>query len=235
MPHLLLLHGALGSAATMQPLSQSLAPYFTLHTLDFGGHGGSPLPPQSFRIETFAEEVLQFLDQHGLQEVDVFGYSMGGYVALYLALHYPTRIRRIFTLATKFAWSPETAMKETKMLQPDKIQEKVPAFAAKLASRHAPTDWREVVRHTAEMMTQLGQQPLLTADTLPQISVAVRLSVGDRDNMVSLEETAWAYKLLPKGSLLVLPDTEHPIELVDLHRLQQELRQFFGQLSVEHG
>lgn len=232
MPHLLLLHGALGSAATLQPLREILAPHYAVHTLNFSGHGGEPLPEAPFRIEQFAADVLRYLDQRDLSQVDVFGYSMGGYVALYLALYHPARIRSVFTLATKFAWSPETAAKEVKLLQPEKIQEKVPEFASMLASRHAPIDWQDVVLGTADMMQHLGQQPLLTADTLPKISARVRVSVGDRDHMVSVEETTWAYRLLPNGSLLVLPDTRHPLEMADTKRLLQEIRQFFGPPSV---
>ncbi|WP_018476286.1 alpha/beta fold hydrolase [Pontibacter roseus] len=226
MQHLLLLHGALGAAATLHPLRNLLEASFTMHTLSFSGHGGQPLD-QPFRIEQFAEDVLRYLDQQDLPQVDVFGYSMGGYVALYLALHHPQRIGRIFTLATKFAWSPETAAKEVKMLQPEKVAEKVPQFAATLAERHHPEDWQEVMRHTAEMMRHLGEHPPLTADTLPQVSNPVQVSVGDQDTMVSLEETAWAFRHLPNARLLVLPATRHPLELVDLQRLSHEIRQYF--------
>lgn len=228
MPHLLLLHGALGSAATLYPLQQLLAPYYSVHTLNFRGHGGTVLPEESFSIEAFAEDTLRYIEEQKLQEVDIFGFSMGGYVALYLALHQPAHIGRVFTLATKFAWSPETAAKEVKMLQPQKLEEKVPAFAATLAARHSPTDWRKVMLSTADMMQNLGEQPLLTAATLAKIDKAVRVSVGDRDNMVSIQETAWAFQHLPDASLLVLPDARHPLEQTDLQRLQWEIRQFFG-------
>jgi pimeloyl-ACP methyl ester carboxylesterase len=232
MPHLLLLHGALGSAATLQSLQQLLAPYYTVHTLNFSGHGGAALPADAFSMEAFAEDTLHYLEEHGLQTVDIFGYSMGGYVALYLALQHPNRVGRIFTLATKFAWSPETAAKEVKMLQPQKVEEKVPAFAAVLAARHSPTDWREVMTRTANMMQALGQRPLLTETTLAQVAKTVRVGVGDRDNMVSIEETAWAYRQLPKASLLVMPDSRHPLEQVDLQRLLWEIRQFFSEPTV---
>ncbi|PKV67299.1 alpha/beta fold hydrolase [Pontibacter ramchanderi] len=232
MSDLLLLHGALGAASTLDPLQQLLKPDFRVHTLNFRGHGGSTIPQEPFRIEHFAEDVLRYLDHHQLQQVDLFGYSMGGYVALYLALQHPDRVGRIFTLATKFAWSPETAAKEAKMLQPEKVAEKVPAFAAALAKRHQPADWQEVMRHTASMMQHLGNHPLLTEDTLPGIQTTVRISVGDRDNMVGLQETAWAFQHLPNASLQVFPNTHHPLEKVNLNQLQHELRQFFGKVTV---
>lgn len=232
MGHLLLLHGALGAAETLRPLGLSLAPAYTVHTLNFEGHGGEPMPQRPFSIQGFAENVIQYLDQHQLPRTDIFGYSMGGYVALYLALHHPERVGRIFTLATKFAWSPETADKETKMLQPEKVQEKVPAFAATLAARHAPSDWQEVMRRTADMMQRLGENPPLAEATLSHIQAPVRISVGDRDSMVSLQESNWAFQHLPNASLLVLPATRHPLDQVDLQRLQAEVRQFFKETAV---
>ncbi|WP_299706515.1 alpha/beta fold hydrolase [uncultured Pontibacter sp.] len=232
MPHLLLLHGALGSATTLQPLQQLLEPYYTVHTLNFTGHGGTDLSADAFSIEAFAEDTLRYLEEQDLQTVDIFGYSMGGYVALYLALQHPARVGRIFTLATKFAWSPETAAKEVKMLQPQKIEEKVPAFATVLAERHSPTDWREVMTRTADMMQALGRQPLLTEAALAQLDKPVRVSVGDRDNMVGIQETVWAYQQLPQASLLVMPDTRHPLDQVELQRLQWEIRQFFSEHVV---
>ncbi|PVY40402.1 alpha/beta fold hydrolase [Pontibacter virosus] len=232
MPDLLLLHGALGAASTLHPLEQMLEADFTVHPLNFQGHGGSAMPQEPFRIALFAENVLHYLDQHQLQQVDIFGYSMGGYVALYLALQHPERVRRIFTLATKFSWSQDTAVKEVKMLQPEKVQEKVPAFAAVLAERHQPNEWQEVMRRTADMMLHLGNHPLLTEETLSRIPIPIRVSVGDRDSMVSLQETAWAYQHLPNASLQVFPDTHHPLEKANLSQLQHELRLFLGKETI---
>jgi pimeloyl-ACP methyl ester carboxylesterase len=232
MADLLLLHGALGAASTVKPLQQALALHYRAHTLNFRGHGGAPMPDEPFSIPLFAEDVLRYMDQHQLRQVNIFGYSMGGYVALYLALHHPDRVKRIFTLATKFAWSPETAAHETKMLQPDKVQEKVPAFAASLTQRHQPNDWKDVMNCTADMMRQLGNNPALNQETLSQITIPVRIAVGDRDAMVTLQETVWAYEHLPKSSLLVLPDTPHPLEKADIQRLKYEIGQFLTPMAV---
>ena len=52
--------------------------------------------------------------------------------------------------------------------------------------------------------------------------------MGDRDTMVSIEETLDAYRALPAGELEVLPATPHPMERVDLHRLTLSLVGFLG-------
>ncbi|OKL40888.1 alpha/beta fold hydrolase [Pontibacter flavimaris] len=231
MENLLLLHGALGAATMLQPLKQALQHTYRVHTLDFSGHGGKPLPREPFTMQLFVQDILDFLEQQQLESTHVFGYSMGGYAALSLALHHPQRIRSIYTLATKFAWSVEAAERETKLLNPERVEEKVPAFAAALAQRHAPQDWKQVMQQTAGMMRQLGQSPILTPDTLPQLQLPVQVAVGDRDNMVTVEETLWAYRLLPNARLQVLPNTRHPLETLPLQDLSQHIGQFISQVD----
>ena len=233
MENLLLLHGALGAAPMLEPLKQKLQGQFLVHTLNFSGHGGRNLPQEPFSMDLFVRDILQFLDEKGIRSTHIFGYSMGGYAALCLALQHPQLVKSVFTLATKFAWSPETAAKETQLLNPGKLEEKVPKFAATLAQRHAPQDWKQVMQRTAEMMLHLGSAPVLTAEALQQVQAPVQVAVGDRDNMVSVEETLWAYRSLPNASLLVLPATQHPLERVSTQRLADEIGQFTGTLAVQ--
>lgn len=231
MEHILLLHGALGAASTLKPLKAVLSHTYQVYSINFSGHGGEVLPQTGFSIELFTQDVLAYLSQKQLEQVHIFGYSMGGYVALYLAHLHPEKVKSIFTLATKFNWSPATADKETKFLNPDKVQEKVPHFAAMLAERHSPQDWKSIMHQTAAMMQQLGQLPTLTDLILAQLNVPVQIGVGDRDNMVSLEETIHAYNQLPQANLVVFPATKHPLETVSIDRLRLEIDLFITSLS----
>jgi pimeloyl-ACP methyl ester carboxylesterase len=224
--NLILLHGALGAATTLEPLQQALTCSYHVYTLDFAGHGGQPIPEQGYSIELFAQNVLDFMELHQLEQAHIFGYSMGGYVGLYLAHQHPARIKSIFTLATKFAWSEEAAAREVKLLNPDKIKEKVPQFAAILAARHAALPWEQVMHKTADMMHQLGRKPVLPSAILANVQQPVQVAVGDQDNMVTLEETIQAYRDLPNARLLVLPGTRHPLETIPVGRLQYEINLF---------
>lgn len=221
---LLLLHGAIGAADQLTFLEALPQNSFAF---DFPGHGGKAFPA-AFSIRAFAESVLRWMDEKGFATVDIFGYSMGGYVALYLARHYPERVGKIFTLATKFAWDEATAAKEVKMLNPEKIAEKVPKFAAALEKRHAPLDWKEVLQRTADLMLALGKKPELTQEDFAAITHPVLLSVGDRDTMVSIEETMQVYRSLSNAQLLVFPNTVHPIEQINLQQLLPALELFLG-------
>ncbi|MCW3072802.1 MAG: alpha/beta hydrolase [Bacteroidetes bacterium] len=226
MKHLLLLHGAIGAKDQLQPLAEQLKDKFIVHTLNFSGHGGATLPAE-FSMEAFAEDVLAYIEANSIQQVNIFGYSMGGYVALYLAKHHPEKTEKIFTLGTKFLWSPEIAAKEIKMLDAGKIAEKIPAFAEALEKRHAPNDWKAILKKTAEMMEGLGNNNVLQSADYSSIEHPVLVGIGDKDTMVTLEETIDVYRWLKTASLLVLPEIQHPIEKVNPGRLAEEIIRFF--------
>lgn len=214
----LLLHGALGSASQLEPIKKALTDQgHTVASMNFSGHSGEPFSVRGFGIEVFADDIKNFLsDWKSHEPVNIFGYSMGGYVALWFAHLHPERVGRIITLGTKFDWDPASAKREVAKLNADKIVEKVPAFARILEHRHAPNDWRELIRRTSEMMLQLGNMPLLTEDILASINNDVEIWLGDRDDMADREYSERVASILPGGSFKLLRDTPHPLEKLNL-------------------
>jgi len=225
MQPLLLLHGAIGASNQLLPLSKILAKDFKVYTIDFSGHGGKGMP-NVFSIETFAKDVLDFLEINELDKVSIFGYSMGGYVGMYIAKHYPEKIEKIVTLATKFHWDETIAAREVQMLNPEKIETKIPAFAQTLQQRHQPNDWKDVLRKSSLMLEALGRNNTLKQEDHATIDIPSLILLGDRDKMVSLEETVAIYKTLPNAQMAVLPNTAHPIEQVDSDLLGFFIKRF---------
>lgn len=225
MKKLFLLHGAIGSIAQLEPISELLKDNFEIHKLNFSGHGGRGFN-NHFNIKQFAEDVIEYLTENKIQSVDVFGYSMGGYVALYLAKHYPKRVGKIITLGTKFKWDVNIANKEVKMLNPEVISEKIPAFANALEKRHHPIDWKIVLTKTSNMMLEMGLQNPLQLTDFKQINHEVKVGLAIDDEMVSKEETEEVYKTLPNSEIYFLPNSKHPIERVDLSLLAEEILNF---------
>lgn len=228
MDNLLLLHGAAGASVQLEPLAEKLSDSFNVILFNFSGHGGKPVPAEPFSIEFFADEVVDLLNKNRLYSINIYGYSMGGYVALYIARHFPEKVGKIFATATKFRWDEAAAVKESGLLNPDKITEKVPAFADKLSRLHYPENWKTVLEKTAEMMINLGKVPALNDEDFSKIENETLLSVGDRDNMVSAEETIHVYRLLKNGRLYIIPDTGHPVEKISAGKLSAEIKSFFS-------
>ena len=224
---LLLLHGALGSKGQFDPLIPLIENNFVVHTLDFEGHGSTPAIHSNFRDEHFMENIVDYMDKHNLSCVDIFGYSMGGFVALCLAAKIPQRLRRVFTLATKFNWTPEIAAKEITHLDAEIIEKKVPRFAQTLSERHKAEGWKNVLARTREMFMHISSHRTLAEPEFKNMLHPVRLSLGDRDQMVTMEETLEVFRMLPNGQLQIFPCTPHPFEKVPLKPLAEAIISFF--------
>ncbi|MBL6449538.1 alpha/beta hydrolase [Fulvivirga sp. 29W222] len=222
---ILILHGALGSKEQLLPVTEALGSAFNTKSISFSGHGGVPFDG-TFDINGFTEEVLTFMATENLEKVDIFGYSMGGYVALNLALKHPEKVGKIYTLGTKLEWSQDIAQKEIKLLDAEKIEEKAPAFAKTLNDRHAPTDWKEVLQKTSQMMISLGDGAALSLEEFKNISHQVIVGIGDEDNMVTIEESEKVANLLPQGSLQIFKGFKHPIEQIDVALLTAKITSF---------
>jgi len=226
MPAILMLHGALGTQAQFLPLRSLLEKQHSLHTLDFMGHGQAASAPEGISVPMLAQQVLDYLDAQQLSAIPLLGYSLGGYVAMYLARHYPQRVSKVITLATKYHWNADIAAKEVKMLDAAVIEQKVPAFALALEQRHTRHNWKQVLSHTAALMQQLGRQPLLAAADYAAINTPALLMLGDRDTMVTLTETVEVYRALPQAQLAVLPNTPHPLEKAEPALVAAVLQRF---------
>jgi esterase/lipase len=219
MKSVLLLHGALGCSTQLEPLKQALQQTgFSVYDLNFSGHGGQPFS-ESFGIEQFAEETYTFIIANKLEAVSVFGYSMGGYVAIWLAYQNPELIKQIVTLGTKFDWSPESATREINKMNPEKIEQKIPAFARLLQSRHTPNDWKVLMGKTAALMQQLGNAPLLSEKILAQIKTPTTIALGDADDMADRAYSQKVSTLMPMAKFYVLTNTPHPIEKVSVDEI----------------
>jgi pimeloyl-ACP methyl ester carboxylesterase len=227
--NLILIHGALGSASQLRPLADALSGAHTLHVVELNGHGDTPAARDSFAIEHFADDVRRFISTNAIRDAAIFGYSMGGYVALHLAAESPELVSSVATLGTKLAWSPDVAAREASRLDPVTIRAKVPKFADALERRHAGAGgWEAVLSRTADLMTELGRRPRVDGAAIARIQQRVRLMVGDRDAVVSIDETSAAARDLKQGELCVLPATPHPLEQVRVSLLASLLADFFA-------
>ena len=91
---LLILHGLFGSLSNWAWHSRKLASHFTVYGLDLRNHGGSP-HDDAMSYALMAQDVVDFMDDQNITAAHVLGHSMGGKVAMQLAMDHPERIRRL--------------------------------------------------------------------------------------------------------------------------------------------
>lgn len=93
-PHLVILHGLLGSSDNWQTLGKRYAESHHVWMLDARNHGRSAHDPLH-SYEAMAQDVVDFLDAQGLEKVRLLGHSMGGKTVLLLSQQHPDRIEKL--------------------------------------------------------------------------------------------------------------------------------------------
>lgn len=105
LPALVLIHG-LGSAGNIwKTLHEGLQDSFTIYPIDLPGHGSAPLGDEALDPQSLAHVITETMVQEfGVQEFHCAGNSLGGWIALEIAAHYPDRVKSVTALAPAGLW-----------------------------------------------------------------------------------------------------------------------------------
>jgi pimeloyl-ACP methyl ester carboxylesterase len=228
MTQLLLLHGALGSSSQFEKIRPLLIEKgLATDAINFSGHGGFSMPVSGYNFNVFADDILRYANEHKIEKLNLFGYSMGGYAALYFAKMHPGRVHKIAAINVKFNWDPLSTQKEIALLNAEKMAEKIPSFVDKLMVQHGMNFWKQVIHQTATLFEQMSKDYILTKEDYEKLTMPILLGVGDKDTTTSIEETLTIFRELPNAAFWVLPNTPHPFDNIDSRLLTEQLSLFF--------
>lgn len=228
---LVLLHGLLGSVKGQWiDFADFLSESHNLLMIDLRNHGRSSNKDTRLKLSTMAEDIIGLVKHLGLTDVHLSGYSLGGNVGLLAAVQEPSLFASVNLISTKYYWKDEEAKRMQQQVDPDTIGAKAPTYATQLAQEHGAANWRGLARHTADIIGYMCANPL-SPEQLGKLSCPIMVTVGDRDNLISLPE---AYKLsrqLPNAGLLVLPNTGHAFNTLPFQYLIPVMQQFHNNRS----
>lgn len=94
---LIILHGLFGNLSNWGWHSKALASQFQVYGLDLRNHGASP-HSDDMDYPLMVADVLEFLDAQGIERCHVLGHSMGGKVAMELALSTPQQVKQLMVV-----------------------------------------------------------------------------------------------------------------------------------------
>ena len=94
-PPLLIIHGLFGASGNWVTLARKVyAKHFRTITLDLRNHGRSP-HSSDFSYDLMSEDVLTLMEEEGIEHAHILGHSMGGKLAMHLALEHPDVVDRL--------------------------------------------------------------------------------------------------------------------------------------------
>jgi 3-oxoadipate enol-lactonase len=194
---------------------------------DNRGTGLSPKTPGPYSIEQFADDAASVLDARGLERADVYGHSMGGYIALTLAVRRPDLVRSLVLVGTGPGGPghehvpPETleiwmsalglpldeAIRRTfpTSFTPGWGDEQPHEFEAFLAARLDPPTPPECWLAQAEAADRYRD----TGVDVERIDVPALVVHGDIDRVVPVANGRQLAARMPRAELVVLQDQAH--------------------------
>jgi 3-oxoadipate enol-lactonase len=141
-PPLLLIH-ALGMSMRMwDPQVAAWSTRFRVVRCDLRGHGGSAVSPGEYSLGQLGRDALALLDALGIERTHVCGLSLGGQVAMWLALHVPSRVDRIVLantaarLGTVEMWHARIAQVQAEGLTSLAVQGPARWFTSRFIAAH---------------------------------------------------------------------------------------------------
>ncbi|MEB3358812.1 MAG: 2-succinyl-6-hydroxy-2,4-cyclohexadiene-1-carboxylate synthase [Synechococcales bacterium] len=245
-PIILFLHGFMGRGDDFAAAIAALGGQFASLTLDLPGHGQTQVTGDSasYALAPMAAGVLSLLDGLEVPRCGLFGYSLGGRLALYLALHFPDR----FAWAVLESASPGLATveeREGRSQRDEHLAQDLetgdfrkfltrwydqPLFASLKAHPSFDTMYqRRLVNRPAELAQSLrhastGRQPSLWPP-LAHGQIPLYLLVGDRDEKFCAINRRMA-QLCPTAQLHILPGRGHNLHLEDPQGVATLVRQW---------
>jgi len=232
----LVFSNSLGSDHRMwDELLPHLLPYFRVLRYDTRGHGQSPAPAGPYTIDQLGQDVIDLLDQLGIDQAYFCGLSMGGLIGQWLGVNRPDRIRKLVLSNTgakigdNDRWNGRIATITERGLETivDETMERwfTDAFRTNRPERVAETRAMFVGSHRAGYAACCAA--IRDADfrkQLDRIPVETLVITGEEDPVTNVEQAEFLVSHIPSARLNLLPTR---------HLASTELPQEYAQLLID--
>src|SRR4051812_201481 len=176
--------------------------------VELQGHGHTPDTGRAMSIDRFADDVAELLDHLGIEQADLWGFSLGALTATGVAIRHPSKVRRLVLAAVN--------------IRPDGYHAEITAPEQndpRLPTEQEFATWKAAYEAVAPNVDDFfpfleRMQPLVhewrgwTDDEIRSVTAPTLLVIGDRD-FVRLDHAAEMLELFPDSRLAVLPATRH--------------------------
>jgi pimeloyl-ACP methyl ester carboxylesterase len=215
-----LLHSGLANSDWWGNQVNVLAVHHKVVLLDSRGHGRSTRDAKPYSYELMASDVVSLLDSLKIAKADIVGWSDGAILGLYLAIHHPNRVGKVFAFGANTTTAGLIIGAE-----------KTPTFTAYFArvaheySKISPTP-TEFSDFVAQINMMWMREPNWSDEQLKSIKSPVWIVAGDHEEAIQRSHTEHIAATIPGAGLLILPKVGHFAPLQDPDLFNAVLLQF---------
>jgi pimeloyl-ACP methyl ester carboxylesterase len=221
---LILLHGGLGSGEMFGPTLTELAQQHQVIAVDLQGHGRTADIDRPIDIRLMADDIAALIDHLKLDKPDVVGYSLGGGVALFTAVKYPDKVRRLVVAsahARRDAIPPEMLAQQAQVnAAAAEFLKDTPMYELYQRVAPRPEDFPRLLDKVGESMAQdYDYTEDVRSLQVPTLLVAADADMAPPSHYVEmfklldggLRDGGWMGEGRPKGghALAILPGLTH--------------------------
>lgn len=233
---LVLVHGLGGRAENWAGLIPPVMRNgYRVYALDLLGFGRSDRPDIDYSIAQQAEILHQFLRSMNLEQADLGGWSMGGWVALTFALAHPERVRRLFLIdSAGVRFNPGFA---ATLFQPATVDDARQLLAfltprAHLIPRFVARDMIREMRPTRPVVHRLMESMLEGSDLLDgklhNLRAPVFIAWGKQDALIPVSCGEELHRQIPHSQLVIFDGCGHLLPAESSRRLLPEALRFLN-------
>ncbi len=232
---LLLVHGIAGFLEEWEMSIEPLSKHYRVIALDLPGHGLSDKPKIPYSIDRLTGFLKEFTEEMKLEKFHLVGHSLGGGVCLNFVIKFGTLVEKLIVVNSAFTKLPIFCrFSSFRFLQ--KINIKVPIYAIKVFTRktffnrnaiapswfnnaytyiNTPGALRTVFSITHESMSLSGlKKELVEAfqDGLSKIEIPVLIVYGNKDALISNENSFMLHELINNSEIRLVQDCGHALQ-----------------------
>ncbi len=219
---LVLLHGGLANSDYWGGQVRALAKSHKVVVVDSRGHGRSSRTDQPYSYGLMTSDVLALLDHLKLSKVSVAGWSDGGIIGLYMAIHHPERLERLFAFGANYDLS---GLREGS--DKDPVFKAYVARAAEEYARLSRTP-RDHAAFLAAVSAMWASEPNLPAERLRAIDAPVAVVQAEFDEAIERGHAVAMAGLIKDSTLMILRGVSHFAMLQDPRRFNKALLDFLA-------
>ena len=215
---------------------------------DLRGFGKTAAPEGMYPIDDMADDVVELLDALEITEPVVLGgASMGGYIALSIALRYPDRLRGLILMNTRAsADSPEAAKGRQDLAMAVEASGSVDMVVSAVAPRMFAESTRlnrpQVISEAEGVMLKtpprtivgallgMAARPDRSAD-LGRIAAPTLVIAGESDAVIPLSDSEPMATSIPSAELVIIPESGHMSAMENPAAVNSAVLRFLGSLG----
>jgi 4,5:9,10-diseco-3-hydroxy-5,9,17-trioxoandrosta-1(10),2-diene-4-oate hydrolase len=228
----LILPGLGTSIDFWQLVIPSIAQKYHVVAVDLPGFGKSDKPDAAYDLLWISERIRAFMDAKGLARASIIGGSLGGHLALLLALDHPERVAKLVLMGSSGTWPRpgpllDLALKSlwNDAIVTDHLRRAWPDIFAKMSESRTPLTqtllrYQMAIRANAKRFAPEGRAASRALrsifysscrDRLPEVAVPVLLIWGEADQIHPPAEGVYFRKHLPDSRLVGVPGSRHEV------------------------